>query len=240
MMAVMLRSLAGLSILLAAMLGAAPAAATERRYAVQDFDRIVVEGPFLVHLATGRSTSAAAEGSQQALDGVIVEVQGTTLRVRRNRTAWTGAPARAVEPATITLATRVLRSARVVGSGQLDIGGLAGQRIDLVVQGSGRLRVTGLDADNLSVGLSGSGNIELAGTAETFAADLQGSGSLLAPGLSVETATVSATTTGNVALHARRAATINANGLGEIVVAGRPACTVRGPGASEVRCGTER
>ena len=240
MMAAMVRLSAALFALLAMMLGAGAAAAAERRYAIQDFDRIVVEGPFNVRLVTGRSTSAAAQGSQQALDGVVVDVQGTTLRVRRNRTAWTGAPTRAVEPATVTLVTRTLRSARVVGSGQLDIAGLAGQRVDLVVQGSGRLSATGIDADNLSAGLSGSGSMELAGTAETFAADLQGSGSLLAPGLSVETATISAVTTGDVALHARRAVTVNANGLGAVVVAGRPACTVRGPGASEVRCGTGR
>src|SRR5687767_10290275 len=113
MMAAMLRSLAGLFALLAAALGASTAAAAERRYAVQDFDRIVVEGPFLVRLATGRTTSAAAQGSQQALDGILVDVQGTTLRVRRNRTAWTGTPTRPVEPATIILATRTLRSARV-------------------------------------------------------------------------------------------------------------------------------
>lgn len=237
MMAAMLRALTGLFALLAGGLGAGSAVAAERRYVAQDFDRIVVEGPFLVRLATGRATTASAQGSQQALDGIVVDVQGTTLRVRRNRTAWTGAQTRPVEPATVTLSTRVLRSARVVGSGQLDITGLAGQRVDLVVQGSGRLGATGINADNLSVGLIGSGSITLAGTAETFTAELQGSGSLLAPGLSVETATISATTTGNVAIHARRAVTVNANGLGEVIVAGRPACTVRGPGASEVRCG---
>ena len=236
----MLRCLAGFVVLFAATLGADAATAADRRYAVQDFDRIVVEGPFIVRLVTGRTTSAAAQGSQQALDGIVVDVQGTTLRVRRNRTTWTGTPTRAVGPATVTLATRVLRSARVVGSGQLEIDGLAGQRIDLVVQGSGRLGATGIEADSLSVGLSGSGSMDLAGTAETFIADLQGSGSLLAPGLSVETATISAVTTGDIALHARRAATVNANGLGEIDITGRPACTVRGPGASDVRCGTRR
>ena len=240
MMTAMLRTLAALLAAFAALTGAGAATAAERRYATQDFDRIVVEGPFLVRLVTDRSTSATAQGSQQALDAVIVEVQGTTLRVRRNRTAWTGAPTRPVEPATITLATRTLRTARVVGGGQLEIRGLAGQRIDLVVQGSGRLSAAGIEADNLSVGLSGSGTIELAGTAETFTADCQGSGSLLAPGLSVETGTISAVTTGDVALHARRAITVNANGLGAVVIAGRPACTVRGPGASEVRCGTGR
>lgn len=240
MMRPMLRSLAAIFAILSAALGASAATAADRRYAVQDFDRIVVEGPFQVRLVTGRNTSASAQGAQQALDSLVVDVQGTTLRVRRNQTAWTGAPSRPVAPATVTVSTRVLRSARVVGSGQLEISGLAGQRIDLVVQGSGRLSTTGIEADNLSAGLTGSGSMALAGTAETFTADLQGSGSLIAPGLSVETGTISTVATGDVVLHARRAITVNANGLGQVAIAGRPACTVRGPGASEVRCGAER
>jgi len=231
----MLRFLAAI----AALLAASPAAA-ERRYAVQDFDRIVVEGPFVVRLVTGRTTSAAAEGSQESVEAVSVEVQGTTLRVRRDRAALTGTPTRPVEPATILLTTRVLRNAQVIGSGQLDIAGLAGQRINLVVQGTGRLGASGVDADHLSVGIVGSGSIALAGTAETFSADLQGSGSLAASGLSVETATISAVTSGDVSLTARRTANVSAMGLGEIVVAGQPACTVRGPGASQVRCGAQR
>lgn len=232
----MLRLLAAIAALVAAV----PASANERRYALPDFDRILVEGPFIVRVTTGRSTSAAAEGSREALEALSVEVQGTTLRIRRLRAALTGAPVRAVEPATITLTTRSLRVGRVLGSGQLEISGLAGQRIDLGVDGTGRLRASGIAADNLFVSLLGSGTLELAGTAETFSAGLQGSGSLLAPGLSVETATVTAVTTGDIAFTARRAATINANSLGQVTVGGTPACTVRGPGASEVRCGTGR
>lgn len=238
-MPAMLRFLATIAALIALHV-AAPASAAERRFAIQDFDRIIVEGPFAVRLTTGRATSASATGSSDSLNALSVEVQGMTLRIRRDSNAWTSTPNRPVEPATIVLTTRNLRSARVVGSGQLDIAGLSGLRADLVVQGTGRLRATGIDADNLSVGLAGSGNIELAGVAETFTADIQGSGSLLAPAFSAETATVSANTTGDVALAARRAATVNALGLGRVEIGGSPACTVRGAGAGEVRCGTGR
>lgn len=239
MMPVMLRLVAMIAALVALQF-TAPASAAERRFAIQDFDRIIVEGPFAVRLTTGRSTSAAATGSNDALNAVSVEVQGMTLRIRRDSNAWTSNPNRPVEPATIVLTTRNLRSARVVGSGQLDIAGLSALRADLVVQGTGRLRATGIDADNLSVGLAGSGSIELAGTAETFTADIQGSGSLLAPALSAETATVSANTTGDVALAARRTATVNALGLGQVEIGGNPACTVRGANSGQVRCGAGR
>jgi hypothetical protein len=233
----MLRALLALIALVAA---AGGAAAADRRYAVADFERVIVEGPYSVRLAVGRPSSAVASGSQQALEAVTVEVQGTTLRIRRNRSAWGGYPGRPVEPATITLTTRILRSAQVIGSGTLEVQGARGLRLDLAVEGSGRLSASALDADNLALGLRGSGTLELQGTAETLTAVIQGSGSLNGAGLSVETATISAATTGDIGLAARRAATVTANGLGRVVIGGEAACTLRGPGAAEVRCGRAR
>ncbi|HEY0114462.1 MAG TPA: head GIN domain-containing protein [Allosphingosinicella sp.] len=226
---------------LAALVGlAAPAGASDRRYAVSDFERVVVEGPYSVRLVIGRTTSVVASGSQQALEGVTIDVQGTTLRIRRNRNAWGGYPGRPPEPVTVMLTTRNLRSARMIGTGSLDVQGARGLRVDLSVEGSGRLRASALDADNLSLGVRGSGTLALQGTAETLTADIQGSGSLDGAGLSAETATIFAATTGDISLSARRAATVTANGVGGIVIAGNAACTLRGPGASEVRCGRAR
>src|SRR6187431_1946129 len=90
---------------------AAPAAAVERRYSVTDFDRIEVEGPYIVRLTTGRTTSAVANGSQAALDRATVNVSGGTLRIRRNRTTWTGEGGGQTSPLTIEVVTRTLRSA---------------------------------------------------------------------------------------------------------------------------------
>lgn len=223
-----------------ALTAATGAVAADRRYAIADFDRVIVEGPYSVRLAVGRPSSAVASGSQQALEAVSVDVQGTTLRIRRNRNAWGGYPGRPVEPATIVLTTRNLRSARLVGTGSLEMTGARGLRVDLSVEGSGRLAASALDADTLFVGVRGSGTAQLQGTAETFSAEVQGSGSLDGAGFSAETATVSAVTSGDISLTARRAVTVTANGLGRVVVEGQAACTLRGPGASEVRCGTDR
>lgn len=216
------------------------ASAADRRYAVADFERVIVEGPYSVRLTVGRPSSAVASGSPQALEGVAVEVQGTTLRIRRNRNAWGGYPGRPAAPAVIALTTRNLRWARLLGTGSLVVEGARGLRIDLAVEGSGRLSASALDADNLSLGVRGSGTLELHGTAKTLTADIQGSGSLLGSGFSTETATIFAATTGDIGLSARRAVTVTANGLGRIVIEGQAACTLRGPGASEVRCGRTR
>src|ERR1044072_6636823 len=98
---------------------APPAGAVERRYPVTDFDRVQVDGAYQVALTTGVSSGASAQGSSEALDRVSIDVQGNTLRVRPNRAAWGGYPGDRKGPVVISLSTRDLPAAAVVGSGSL-------------------------------------------------------------------------------------------------------------------------
>lgn len=224
-------------ILLAVALAAAsPAAAAERRYSVTDFERVVVEGPYVVRLSVGGSSSALASGSQAALDRVSIDVSGQTLRIRRNRHHWGGNPGAQEGPLEIELTTRTLRSARVIGPGRLELDRVEGLRVDLIVEGSGTLRVAEVAADNLSLGLAGAGRIELAGAVEALSADVQGTGDVAAAGLEAETARITTTTTGTIALSVRREVDVNALGLGEVRILGTPACNLRGPNATLVSC----
>jgi len=223
----------------AAALGS-PAVAAERRYAVTDFDRVVVEGPFVVRLATGRSSSAAATGSQEALERVSVEVQGRILRIRPNRNAWGGYPGAAAGPVIVEVATRDLRAASVNGAGSLAIDRAAGLRLDLAVEGTGRIAAPDVRADNLVVGLIGSGRIEVGGAVGELRANVHGWADLDAAALTAQGANIVTDTAGRVAVAVARQATVTASGIGEVEIAGSPACTVRGLSAGRVRCGTGR
>lgn len=225
---------------LALLAAIAPAAAAERRYAVTDFDRVVVEGPYIVSLVTGHPSSATALGSQAALDRVTIDVTGQTLRIRRNRNFWGGNPGAQEGPVEVELRTRNLRSARVIGPGLLELSRAEGLRVDLIVEGSGRLSVAEVEADNLSLGLAGAGLIEAAGTAETLTADIQGTGSVDAPSLRVEQANITTATTGTIELEVVEQATVSAFGLGRVEISGNPACTLRGPNSGLVRCGSDQ
>ncbi len=233
MVRIMIRTL---SALLGLLVLAAPAGAAERRYPVTDFDRIVVEGPYLVTVAIGRTTTASANGAQDALDRVTIDVSGTTLRIRRN-TQWVGTPGAQQGVVNIALSTRNLRSVRLVGPASVEADNIRGQRVDLTIEGSGRLRAGNIAADTLDLGLRGAGRLELSGRAGVLRADIQGTGELAAAGLTADNATLTATTMGNVSLSARTSANFTASGLGETVTTGRPACPVRGQGAGQVRCG---
>ncbi|HEV2815809.1 MAG TPA: DUF2807 domain-containing protein [Allosphingosinicella sp.] len=216
---------------------AAPAAAEERRYAVADFDRVIVEGPYVVHLVTGRASAASAQGRRDALDRVTIDVQGQILRIRRNRSAWGGAPGADPGIVTIELATRSLRSARLIGPARLDLQGARGLNLELSVEGSGNLRAAGVDADRLSLALLGSGRLDLAGVARTISGNFQGTGDVAAADLRAGQATIATTTSGAVALTVNGPATVTANGLGNVRLFGRPVCTISGTAADQVRCG---
>jgi hypothetical protein len=227
-----------LPIALLALAAAVPAGAAERTYSITDFDRVQVDGPYRVTLATGRSSAARAEGSTEALDHVSIDVQGSTLRVRRNRSAWGAPPAGGTGPVTVTLTTRDLRNAAVVGSGSLDIDRAKGLRVDLSVSGSGRLNVGSVEADNLIVGLLGGGRITLTGRAKQLKATVQGSGDLAAAGLSADDAQIASDTAGNVAVGVARTAKVIATGAGDVEIIGSPTCNVQAKGSGRVSCAT--
>jgi len=222
--------------LLAVALLAAPAAAAERNFPVTDFDRIEVQGPFEVSLATGQPSRVRASGSADALNRVSIEVEGGTLRIRANASAW-GTSNQSPEPIRIEASTQDLARATVLGSGSLAIDRARGLRVNLGLGGSGRLTVGSVDADNLVVDLLGSGRITLAGRAKQMHAVVKGSGDLAGGGLAADDLQLASDTAGNVTLGSARSAKIVATGQGDVTIGGTPACTVDNKGAGRVRCG---
>lgn len=229
-----------LPLALLALAAAAPGAAAERNYSVTDFDRVQVDGPYQVTVTTGAASSARAEGSSQALERISVEVLGSTLRVRANRSGWGGYPGERTGPVRIAVTTRELRAAMVVGSGSLDVDRTRGLRVDLSVNGAGRLAVAGVEADNLVVGLLGGGRITLAGRAKQLKATIQGSGDLAAAGLSADDAQIAADTAGSVTVAVARTVKLSATGPGDVEILGNPSCTLEGQGTGNVVCGKVR
>jgi len=223
---------------LAAVCTTAAASAAERRFTVTDFDRIQVDGPYQVTLATGRGAFAQASGSAEALDRVSMEVQGRTLRIRPNRSAWGNSLQKGSSGAVaIQLATHDLRAASVSGSGGIKIDKARAMRFDVAVSGNGRVAIGNMEADNLVVGLLGSGAIAIGGRAKSLRATIQGTGDFEATGLTVENADLSAASAGTISLKVNRAAKINATGAGDVQILGTPACTVQHSGSGRVICG---
>ena len=219
------------------LLTAAPASAAERRYTVTDFDKIQVDGPYQVALATGHASSARASGSPAALDALTVAVEGRTLRIRRDSSAWGADWNRGSGQVALTVTTQDLRTAFVNGAGSLTIDKAQGLKMEASVAGSGELVITSVDTDTLAVNLLGSGKLGISGKTKSLRAEIHGSGSLDGAALASKDAQVFADTAGTIRVGASRSANIVSSASGEVEIVGNPSCTVKVTGTGSVRCG---
>ncbi len=214
---------------------AAPADAATRNFGVSGFDRIRVEGPFKVRLATGVAPFAIASGgSPAALDSVTIDVQGRTLVVRSNRSSWSGYPGETKGPVEISIGTHDLTAASLNGSGSLAIDKAKGLSFDLTVQGAGSASIGSVAVDHLKAAISGTASAVIAGTAPRLTAIIRGISSLDASGLAAKDAVIGAQGSATVRANVTNSVKIDTQGPATIELAGRPACTVKAAGSASI------
>ena len=219
-----------LSLALLALAVPAAAQARDRTVMLTSFDRVRVEGPFDVTLATGKGAGGVVSGDARAIDGVNVRVEGRTLIVSAGANGWGGYPGDAKGQITIRVTTPMLRAAAVAGGGRLRIDRIRAQAVDLSVAGAGALSVEKIEADQLSATMNGTGAMTLGGTTGRARFLNSGTGAIDAGQLVARDLIVMSQGMGSGAFNARYTADISAMGLGSISVSGTPKCTVRGPG----------
>lgn len=214
---------------------AASADAATRNFGVSGFDRIRVDGPFRVRLATGVAPFAIATASSSgALEGVAIEVQGRTLIVRANRSSWGGYPGEAAGPVEVSIGTHELTAAWLNGSGTLAIDKLRGLSFDLSVMGSGAASVAAAEVDQFKAAVSGTAAIGLAGRALKLTATVNGVSTLQATELSAKDATFNVSGPATVRATVTETARISARGPSSVELSGSPACTITAAGSANV------
>jgi hypothetical protein len=223
-----------LPALCVATIAAGPAAAADRNFSITSFDQVRVQGPYKVKLTTGVAPFAVATGSDAALDRVSVEVEGRTLVVGANQSAWGGFADESVGPVEISVGTHDLSAAWVNGAGTLAIDGVRGLEFDLSLQGSGSAAIGTADVDVLKVGLSGAGSASIAGRATRLTAIVRGTSSLDASALASKDAVVGAEGPSTISFVATNTAKIDVRGTSSVNVGGNPACTVKADGSAVV------
>ena len=222
--------------LLALALVSTPLVAADRTIGVGSFDRLRVDGAFEVRMTTGGSPRAKLSGDPHALELVDVQVNGSTLSIRR-RADTVAAVRTAGEPVVVTLSAPTLTSAVLIGSGAVRVSGMRGERADLSVAGTGTITVEGLATEQASATVVGSGAVVLAGRARRLRLSTNGPGAIDASKLVADDLTVRLDGPGETLAQARYVATVSTTGAGRVVVTGNAKCTVRAPSGGAVVCG---
>jgi hypothetical protein len=216
----------------------APAVGATRNFGITGFEKVRVEGPYRIKLATGVAPFARATGSPAALDRLAIEVRGNTLVVKNSLSSWGGYPNGNAGPVEISLGTHDLRSVWLNGSGTIAVDRVKGLNFDLSIQGSGAGTIGRVDVDQLSVNIGGTTSAKLAGQVGKMTAVVRGISSLDASGLKVADAVLGAEGAATVSADVRNAIKIDASGPATIALAGKPACTLRASGSASVSgCG---
>ncbi|WP_375271912.1 head GIN domain-containing protein [Sphingomonas sp.] len=202
-----------------------------RSYAARDFTRVSIAGPDDVEVRTG-AFSVRAEGDPAVLDRLVIQRDGTSLRVgRRNGMTWNKGKARVI----VTMPA--IEEAAISGSGSFRIGNVDGQRFRGAISGSGNIAVEAMRAGEVEFGISGSGNVTAAGQAQALTVRIAGSGDVQARGLTAARATVSVAGSGNVDATVRGPADVRLAGSGDIDLGPDARCVTRKGGSGTVRCG---
>ncbi len=213
---------------------ASPLAAAQRNYTVTDFTRVKVEGPYAVTLATNVAPYARAIGSQRALDRVSLRVEGRTLIIRVDRSAWGAAPDEQAGPVTISVGTHDLEQATLIGGGSLSIDRVRGLEFALASYGSGAATIGAVAVDRLRLSAQGSGSMKAAGATKQLIATLNGPGLLDASGLTAKDATLSARGPASIRANVTNNAKIAATGTATIALEGGAACENKVTGSATV------
>lgn len=228
-----------LSLALALMMVPSLAHAATRTFMVGSFEKVRVDGPFEVAIATGASPSARATGSLDALDALTLQVDGDTLVISMGAGNWTDDAGKMIVPPTIALATPALRDAVINSGATLAVDAMKGQTVSLALNGTGSLSVGAIDTDDLDATIIGTGRMALAGTAARGQFSVSGPGSIQADKLEVGALTARLDGSGELDLAARYTADVTTTGLGMVTVAGSPTCSVHALAGGPVRCGKQ-
>ncbi len=199
---------------------------------LRGFTKVAATGSDNVEISVGPNFSVRATGSKAVLDSLRFDVDGDTLKVRRENS-----PFFSYSSATIHISLPSLTGASTAGSGGIKIDGLTGSKVALSVKGSGNISAASIAVDALDVSVSGSGSYDLAGTARQANVSVAGSGTVEADRLKVDHADISVRGSGSASLASDGEVSVNLRGSGNVHVKGKARCKKLNVGSGEVTCG---
>jgi hypothetical protein len=203
-------------------------------------ERLVVALGADVRYVQGSASKVVVTGPGDLIDDIIVD--GGVLRHQRDwRWHWGWGDWSRSRTIVITVTAPRISDAGVSGSGQLALGRLNQDRLDLHVSGSGAATASGdirsldvsisgsgsarfvqVNAADMDAQISGSGWIAATGSADALHLGISGSGSAKLDGLAVQDAVAGLSGSGSATIAPKRSADLHVSGSGSIRLATSP------------------
>ncbi|MDP6908661.1 MAG: head GIN domain-containing protein [Flavobacteriales bacterium] len=146
---------------------------------VQSFDAIELDGSFNVELNQGTVQKVVAEGQENIIEKLVLEVQDDVLHLRLKPGNYRNFKL------TVKITVPTIEGMNLSGSGDISIGTFVElEKLEVELDGSGDIRTEGAMEvlNNVEIDLDGSGDIKLKLKAVKVEADLDGSGIIILEG----------------------------------------------------------
>ena len=210
---------------------------TTRSFDLKGFESVSLKGSDDVRVLTGPSFAVSASGRQKILDDLDIRVEdGVLVVTRKDRKGWHIGWNDDDQGAVVTVTMPTLRSASLMGSGDLSVDSTAEDKFAASLAGSGDLSIANARAADTNLTLAGSGDLTAKGKAATLAINLAGSGDLDTSGLESQTVSVSLAGSGDVKAHATSKASVSIVGSGDVTVTGTKDCAISKTGSGDAVC----
>ena len=216
---------------------ASPATAATRGFPVGGFDRIRSTVPFDVHVHTGTAPSVSAEGPQDTLDRLKIEVRGGELVIGTVSGGWFSGWHWSHGKTLIHVGVPMIGAAALSGPGNLNVDRVQGRTFSASVSGPGDMNVGAVEAGHLGINLSGPGDLTIAGRAATAELNLSGPGDIRAKALTLRDATITLSGPGDITVNATGHADVTLSGPGDVTITGGARCSITKHGPGDVTCG---
>ena len=214
---------------------AAPANASERKFMVSSFDKLIVEGDLTVQLVTGKAPSAKATGEKRAVDTVNVERSGTTVTVRYRPTP--ASRSKTGEPVLLTLTTHSIGTIILRGSAVMTADTIKSPNARIEIIGAGSLTLDDIKSDRLISIVQGSAKLAIAkGAVASGDVLIDGAADVAAPELIFNELRLTQNGQAKSLLRAEKKVEISTAGSGSVEILGKATCFIRQAGNAKIRC----
>jgi hypothetical protein len=218
----------GLSVLIGAAGGTAPAAAAEpagalmqtQTRSVGEFQAVSLRGSFDVQVSQGAVTSVEVQAAAplQALLETVVQGSGADARLVVRWKPGAQLPRQA--KALVRVTTPRLVAVSLQGSGDLRVEGFTTPGLQVDLEGNGDVRLLRLATESLAISLLGNGDVFADGRAQNVNLSLSGNGDIHLMPLQARAVAVSLSGNGTVRVHAEHALSVSIAGHGDVVYSG--------------------
>ena len=200
-----------------------------------EFDGITLAGPDNIIFTTANSFSIRAEGDDDAIEQLRYRISDGQLKVGRDNGGkiWDGNTG----SATVYISAPALKSAKLAGSGDMQVDQMTDDSAAISIAGAGNINVAKVDTASLSAKIAGSGDVTMAGKTDDAKISIAGSGDVSGKDLTADSAKVSVAGSGDVALSSDGSVKATVMGSGDIRIHGDADCKSKSMGSGDINCG---